>query len=492
MRGAIQGGVSVMKTPRPFGSIDEWQAEVRWPSREHAAARRIHGCERAGDERSIACMKLSLVFALCGWMGVGVCAASEPRAGNVIFIHPDGSSLAGWNAFRIATVGPDGLTNWDRLPGVALYRSHFTDGLSPTSHGGATVHAWGVKVVADSYGTNGGEPIVARSERAQPLLAEAIAAGVAVGYVQSGHLAEPGTGVFVVSHPTRRDFTGIAAKLVMSGADVMLAGGEVYLLPKGVRGRHGEDGMREDGRDLIAEARAAGYMIAFTKEELRAAAANVDVKKLLGVFAPRATYNEGSAEKMAVENVPAYRADAPTVAEMTEAALAVLSRDGRRFALVVEEEGTDDFGNANNPAALFEAFRRADDAVGVARAFVARGPETLLLTAADSDASGLQVIGRGVRASDEETPPLVPAQTKLGNAIHGVSGPGTAAFLSGPDRAGRRFWFGVAFSSPYDLVGGVVVRAEGLNRERLPVNFDNTDVYTMMWETLFGRGLPAR
>ena len=437
-------------------------------------------------------MKSILFFALCGWCASAWAASTEPQAGNVILIHPDGSSLAGWNAFRIATVGPDGLTNWDRLSGVALYRSHFADGLSPTSHGGATVHAWGVKVVADSYGTDGGKELTARSGKAQPILVEAREAGVAVGYVQSGHLAEPGTGVFLASHPTRQDFAGIAAKLVKSGADVMLAGGEIYLLPKGVRGHHGEEGVREDGRDLIAEARAEGYTVVFTKEALRAAAADGAVKKVLGVFAARATYNEGSEAKLAEKKLTPYRAETPTVGEMTEAALAVLARDGRRFALVVEEEGTDDFGNANNPSALFEAFRRADAAIGVAQRFVARSPETLLLTAADSDASGLQIIGRGMRKSEDEAVPLVPAQTKLGNPIHGVDGPGTAAFLSGPDRAGRRFWFGVAFNSPYDVVGGVVVRADGRNRERLPVNFDNTDVYTMMWETIFGRELPAR
>ncbi|MDF3057514.1 MAG: Alkaline phosphatase [Rariglobus sp.] len=447
---------------------------------------------RNGGRRRMARMKCILLFVLCGSVSVNAAATGGPREGNVILIHPDGSSLAAWNAFRIASVGPDGFTNWDRLPGVALYRSHFSDGLSPTSHGGATVHAWGVKVPADSYGTDGGKPLVARSGKALPILAEALADGRAAGYVQSGHLAEPGTGVFLASHPTRRDFPGIAAKIVTSGADVMLAGGEIYLLPKGVRGRHGEDGVREDGRDLIVEARAAGYAVVFSKEELRAAMNDRAVKKLLGVFAARATYNEGSEEKLVAEKLPAYRPEAPTAAEMTEAALAVLSRTGRRFALVIEEEGTDDFANAQNASALFEAFRRADQAIGVARAFLERSPETLLFTAADSDASGLQVIGRGVQASADEVPPPVPAQTKLGNPIDGVAGQGTAAFLSGPDRTGRRFWFGVTFSSPYDMVGGVVVRADGLNRERLPVNFDNTDVYTMMWETLFGRELPAR
>lgn len=422
-------------------------------------------------------------------VGVTTLPAAAPEPGNVILIHPDGSSLNAWNAFRIATVGPDGLTHWDRLPGVALYRSHFADGLSPTSHGGGTVHAWGVKVVADSYGTDGGAAIRARSGADAPLLVEAMRAGLAVGIVQSGQIAEPGTGVFLVSSPKRSDYVGIAAAIIGSGADVILCGGEKHLLPAGAKGRHGA-GARPDERDLIAEARAAGYTVVFTREELAAAAADEGVRKLLGVFAEDATYAAAAEEVLAGLGQPLFDPAAPTVAEMTGAALRVLARTGKRFALVVEEEGTDDFANSQNASGVFESFRRADAAIGLARAFVAEHPATLLLTAADSDASGLQVVGLGRRLAPDQPAPAVPAVTKLGNPVDGVAGQGTAAFLSGPDREGRRFWFGVSFSSPGDLVGGVVVRAEGLNRERLPVNLDNTDLYVPMWETLFGRELP--
>jgi alkaline phosphatase len=421
-----------------------------------------------------------------------VCAAfAAPRPGNVILIHPDGASLNAWNAYRIASVGPDGHTHWDRLPGVALYRSHFADGLSPTSHGGGTVHAWGVKVVADSYGTDGGAPITARSGADAPLLVEAMRAGLAVGIVQSGQIAEPGTGVFLVSSPKRADYPGIAAGILASGADVILAAGERYLLPKGAKGRHG-DGARGDTRDLIAEARAAGYAVVFNKAELAAAAADGSVRRLLGVFAHDATYHAHPEEVLAERGLPLFEPDAPSVAEMTDAALRVLARTGKRFALVVEEEGTDDFANNQNAAGTFESFRRADAAIGVARGFLAANPDTLLLTAADSDASGLQIIGLGRRTAPDQPAPRVPATTRLGNPIDGVAGQGTEAFLSGPDLAGRRFWFGVTFSSSSDLVGGVVVRAEGVNRERIPVNLDNTELYVPMWETLFGRELPAR
>jgi len=421
---------------------------------------------------------------------LGLTAAAAPQAGNVILIHPDGSSLNAWNAFRISTVGPDGMTEWDHLPGVALYRSHFADGLSPTSHGGGTVHAWGVKVVADSFGTDGGREITARSGASLPLLAEALHSGLAAGYVQSGHLAEPGTAVFLASHPTRYDYPGIAAKLVASGAHVMLAGGEIHLLPQGVRGFHGQEGVRTDGRDLIAASREAGYTVVFTRAELQSAAATAE--KLLGVFAAGATYHVGAEEDLAARGLQAYEPAAPTVAEMTEAALAVLARTGKRFALVVEEEGTDDFANYANASGVFAAFRRADAAIGVARAYVARDPKTLLLTAADSDASGLQIVGLGRQNSADEPAPVVPAATKLGNPVDGVDGTGTAAFLSGPDREGRRFWFGITFSSGGDLVGGIVVRTDGLNRERLPLNLDNTELYDVMYETLFGRELPPR
>lgn len=436
-------------------------------------------------------MKLLALAALGLGSVFATSLGAAPQAGNVILIHPDGSSLAAWNAFRIATVGPDGMTNWDRLPGVALYRAHFADGLSPTSHGGGTVHAWGVKVVADSYGTDGGRPITARSGADAPLLLEAKRAGLAVGIVQSGQIAEPGTGVFLASNAKRADYAGIASTILASDADVILAAGEKHFLPEGVVGRHGK-GARADKRDLFAEARAAGYTVVHTREELSAAAADETVKKLLGVFAEDATYRAAAEETLAEKGLAPYAPEAPTVAEMTDAALRVLARTGKRFGLVVEEEGTDDFANANNASGLFEAFRRADAAIGVARDFVAKRPDTLLLTAADSDASGLQIVGLGRRKADDETAPAVPATTRLGNPVDGVNGTGTAAFLSGPDRAGRRFWFGITFSSSGDLVGGVVARAEGLNRERLPVNLDNTDLYVPMWETLFGKELPAR
>jgi alkaline phosphatase len=433
----------------------------------------------------------SLLFFLAPLLVCTALTAASPQPGSVIFIHPDGTSLNTWNAARIHLAGPDAMLEWDHLPQVGLYRSHYKDSLHPTSHGGGTVHAWGVKVVRDSYGMDGQSPVRARSGADKSVMQEAQAAGLAVGIINTGHLAEPGSGVFLASSAKRADYTGIARTILESGAEVILAGGEIYLLPAGVVGRHGQPGLRTDGLDLIAAARAAGYTVVYDRAELLAAAADPATVKLLGIFAAVDTYNYDPEEALAAAGLPLYNAGTPDVADMTRAALQVFERLGRRFILAVEEEGTDNFANRYNAAGTFEALRRADAAIGVAREFLARHPDTLILTAADSDAGAMQIVDFGMQGAPDEAAPVLPPVTKIGTPLDGVAGTGTAAFLSAPDARGHRFWFGVSWGAPDDVIGAVVARAAGLNAERLRVNLDNTQLYDLMWETLFGRELPA-
>jgi alkaline phosphatase len=140
---------------------------------------------------------LLLVFAVSASAGpTHLDLKAVPETGDVIFIHPDGTGLAHWGAARIAHVGPDGYLNWDRLEKLAVYRGHMADALSATSHGGATSHAYGVKVKADSYGLNGLEPLTSLSGKPYSILVEAKKAGKAIGIVNSGNLEEPGTGAY--------------------------------------------------------------------------------------------------------------------------------------------------------------------------------------------------------------------------------------------------------------------------------------------------------
>ena len=412
--------------------------------------------------------------------------SDEDRLGSVIFIHPDGASAATWTAARALYYGPDGELHWDKMPEVAVYKGHMKDSLTATSNGGATTHAYGIKVMSDAYGRTAGggagEDIVDANGDSRSVAMQAIRAGLPVGLVQSGIAPEPGTGCFVSRAVSRRDYQGIAADLIESGAEVLLSGGERYFLPAGASGVHGP-GVRKDGRDLIAEAEAAGYTVVRTRSELLSLPPGTT--RVLGLFAAGSTFNDITEEALAERGLEPFDAEDTTLAEMTEAALRVLSSGGQRFLLVVEEEGTDNFGNKNNARGVLEAAKRADDALGVARSFVGAHPGTLLMTAADGDGGGLRMRGIPVGVG-KAGPNRLPAKDVNGAPMDGANGTATAPFLAAPNANGLRLPFGVVWASRDDVSGGVVVRGEGLHSERIRGTLDNTDIAKLIRLTLFG------
>ena len=262
----------------------------------------------------------------------------------------------------------------------------------------------------------------------------------------------------------------------------LLGGGERYFLPAGVQGVY-STGVRKDGRNLVDEARQRGFTIVRTREELLALSA--DTPRVLGLFADRHMFNAMPEERLNASKLPHYQSDAPTIAEMTDVALRILDAGGKRFLLVVEEEGTDNFGNHNNAAGVFEALRLADAAIGVAHEFVLAHPETLLLTAADSDAGGMRMYGLALHP-DKPKPDTLPEHDRNGAPMDGVNGAGTPPFWSMPDRNGVRLPFGVVWATNDDISGGVLVRAVGLNSHLVAGSMDNTDITRVMRITLFG------
>jgi alkaline phosphatase len=209
----------------------------------------------------------------------------------------------------------------------------------------------------------------------------------------------------------------------------------------------------------------------------------------------------------------------PTFAEMTEVAITILDRAAqqqanpanRRFFLVAEQESIDNFGNNDNAVGMLQGMRDTDEAIGVALRHLQRDRRTLIITAADSDADGMQVRSRTVSGS---TPPtnVLPAGRAPDNAgtisvnpardlpavtanADGVEGRGTPLFVTEPDQFGQRKQFDIVWAGIGDFSGGILSRAAGmnaalLNRGPFSERFDNTDIYRMKYVTLFGRMLP--
>ena len=496
------------------------------------------------------------VFAQCAVIGLTLSCGSHDRpdvtTGNVIFLHPDGTGLNHWSAARMYWQGPDGVLEWDRLPEMAVYRGHMADQLTATSNGGATTHAFGIKVQGPgSFGKDGTRPMRSLSGYGGSIMREAANAGHPVGIVNDGDVAEPGTGAFLAQVDDRYNGTEIVRQMLEgrpeaddAGPVVILGGGERFFLPEGTPRCTDEvrldcavhtdpvDGggpNRTDGRNLLEEAVQAGWLVARTRGEFETlrealAADPVYAPKVLGLFAADDIFNDVPEEQLIrlglVDDtrVPDDRRgrlviwgdragtlgyDPPTAAEMTEVALTVLERHSRErgtpFLLVVEVESTDNLPNANNAVGALRALGRSDDVIAVARQFQETRPATLVLTAADSDASGLQVFSpprldaAGLVAGISGNPTGRPDERVL-HTLDGIEGRHTPPFTAAPDATGRALPFAIAWSGAEDVAGGVLARAQGLNAPLLGTlfseRFDNTDVYRMMYLTMFGELLP--
>lgn len=436
------------------------------------------------------------------------------QGNHVIFIHPDGTSPAHYALARFVDKGPDGRLNWDKLQEARVYLGHMEDQLTGTSNGGAVTHATGTKVHAESFGLeeDNKTPTTALSGKQQTITQEAVAANKVTALINSGFIAEPGTGAFAakVAPPAegqapRNNLAQITQQVIESGVNFIMGGGELHMLPAGTTGRHVTEAIDTSNRNpgqrpsinLIERAEELGYTVVYTRDELYdlldPSKTPNPPQKVLGVFAAIHTFNDRSEETLAASNTPLYVETAPTVGEMLEVTQGLMEKHpnfGKGSFTVLEEEGTDNFGNVNNAAGVLKALGRADSAIGQALKFSEKYENTLIVTAADSDAGGLQIRDPLPQDTNVGTVPANPTNvtglpSAFNNPLDGQTGRDTLPFTSAPDARGNSFNFGVGWVGTPDFAGSIVAKAHGLNAEKWGTTVDNTDIYRIMYETLF-------
>ena len=290
-------------------------------------------------------------------------------------------------------------------------------------------------------------------------------------------------------------------------------------------------GLRTDGINLLAEAEADGYTVVRTRGEFDALSAAIEAGevdaaevKVLGLFADEDVFNDETEESLAARGLvdpsvdvdakqtnlilygsepgtPGY--DPPTPQEMAELALEVLQahsdRVGLPYASVMEVEATDNFANNNNAVGSLLGAFNADQLIGVARDAIERDPETTVLTAADSTAGGMHVVGYnldrpapGTVGSIGSDNPALDDADGFSTPLDGRYGRFTEPFVSEPDQFGQEHPFAIGWVGTPDVGGGIVARAEGQYEEamdRVHERFDNVDVYRLAYLSLFGRVL---
>jgi len=311
------------------------------------------------------------------------------RVKNIILFIGDGMTIANRTAARVLSKGISqgkyqGKLAFDDMPNTALIGTSGSDSLITDSANSMSAYTTGHKTAVNAMGAYVSRAKDNLSHPKVETIAELIKRNtkMSVGIVSDAELQDATPGAMVAHTRRRADKQYIADQLLQSGAEVILGGGSAYFFPQSAKGSK-----RKDDKDLVQEFRQEGYQVAFTKQELLAAADNKATKKLFGVFHP--DNMDGSLDRLFLKkNTVEQYPNQPDLTEMTKAAIEVLSKNPNGFFLMVEAALIDKF---NHPLdwerAAFDTIMLSN-AVQIAKNYAKTHPDTLIIVTPDHTHSG--------------------------------------------------------------------------------------------------------
>ncbi len=355
-------------------------------------------------------------------------------AKNVILLIGDGMGDSEITAARNYAEGAGGFFKGiDALPLTGQYTHYSLDknretGLRDRLGGLRHRLTTGVKTY------NGALGVDIHENAHQTILELAKAAGLATGNVSTAELQDA-TPAALVAHVTSRKCYGptvtsekcpsnalekggkgsITEQLLNARPDVTLGGGAKTFAETATAGEW-------QGKTLREQAQARGYQIVTDAASLAAATEASQDKPLLGLFAdgnmpvrwegPKASYH-GNIDKPPVTCTPNPKRDAsvPTLAQMTEKAIDLLSRNEKGFFLQVEGASIDKQDHAANPCGQIGETVDLDEAVQKALEFARKDGNTLVIVTADH-AHASQII-----PADSKAPGLTQALNTHDGAV---------------------------------------------------------------------------
>jgi len=324
------------------------------------------------------------------WDVYGTTAA--PKAKNIIFLLGDGLSVAHRTGARIMSKGvtegkANGRLNMDELDRMAFIGTSSVDSIAVDSANSMSAYMTGHKGSVNALGVYADRTPATLDDPRVETIAEALRRQTkkSIGVVSTAEI-EDATPAAVVSHTRRRaDKADIVEMFYGVKPDVILGGGSAYFLPQATAGSK-----RKDDKDYIQLFKDAGYALATDKTELATAAAS-NQPNLLGLFHTGnmdTTLDREFLKKGTVEKFP----NQPGLVEMTKTALERLSKNPEGFFLMVEGASIDKMSHPLDwDRAVIETIE-FDKAVGIAREFAAKNPDTLIIATGDHT-HGFSIIG---------------------------------------------------------------------------------------------------
>ncbi|MFN8591580.1 MAG: alkaline phosphatase [Thermomicrobiales bacterium] len=398
------------------------------------------------------------------------------EARNVILLIGDGMGQAHRFAGQLLAAGRNGRLSMDRLPYLGQMGTVSVDPASfvTDSAAAATAIATGVKTV------NGAVGIDPDGRERTTILELAKRSGRATGLITTCQITDATPAAFAAHVPYRADQSEIARQYVeRTGVDVILGGGGAYwfppdtALPRQLSGDSPWYGVGTCG-NLVERAREFGYEFVSGERDLRdhlGRRTDRGAPRLLGLFAAQEFFVQTAEGLGAVYDPPVALAD------LTAAALDILSRNRDGFFLMVEESAIDRMAHRNNAPLTLKGILELDRAVQVALSFANRSPDTLVVVTADHECGGLAVAG-----SQDQPYPYEPGGGLLDTLLAGEDGPFPIADAD--------YGFVVGWATTGHTAAPVPVTSTGPGAEMLTGSFENTDLFFALAEAM-GLGQPA-
>ncbi|MDH4992551.1 alkaline phosphatase [Aquamicrobium lusatiense] len=325
--------------------------------------------------------------------------AAEPKAKNVIFLIADGLSVAHRTAARIMSKGmtegkANGRLNMDDLDRMAFIGTSSTESVATDSANTMSAYMTGHKSAVNALGVYADRTADPFDDPKVETLVEALRrqTSKSVGIVTTSELQDA-TPAALFAHTRRRaEKAAINTQIFDLKPEVILGGGSAYFLPQSVAGSK-----RKDDTDHVAGFKDAGYTLATTKGELEAAAGS-NTGKVLGLFHTGnmdTTLDREFLKKGTVEKFP----EQPGLVDMTKAAIDQLSKNAEGFVLIVEAANVDKMSHPLDWDRAIVDTIEFDKAIGVAREFAEKNPDTLIVVTGDHT-HGVSIIG----TVDDEKP----------------------------------------------------------------------------------------
>lgn len=202
--------------------------------------------------------------------------------------------------------------------------------------------------------------------------------GKATGLVATSRVTHATPAAFACHIHDRDMDNEIMQNIVYNNVTVVFGGGKRHLLPEDSCPNAVEGGKREDCENLLQVLRDRGYKIVETREEML----TLRTGKAYGMFNQSHMQPDMDRKHFAPEQ--------PSLAEMTEKAIQLLSKNKEGFLLVVEGSQVDWAGHNNDPVYMVQDFIAFDDAVKISVNFARKNKNTLVIAFPDHNTGGLK------------------------------------------------------------------------------------------------------